>query len=72
VESGGSIYPVDVKKKRGTLISLAKYREHNHLEFAIKISQNNYGYSGDVRILTVPFYETSFLAEDLAAGTLSV
>ncbi len=71
VESDNKLYPIDVKKGRGILNSLKKFSNHNKYEFAIKISKNNYGYDDSQRILTVPFYYASFLAEDLANGTLT-
>lgn len=70
VESGNRLYPIDVKKGRGTLNSLEKFSSHNHFEAAIKVSANNYGYDSNRKILTVPFYFFPFIAEDLAKGTM--
>ncbi len=70
VESANRLYPVDVKKGRGTLNSLEKFSSHNHFEAAIKVSANNYGYDSNRKILTVPFYFFPFVAEDLAKGTM--
>lgn len=67
VESNGKLYPIDVKKSRGTLNSLERFAEHNSFEMAIKVSQNNYGYDKQKRLLTLPFYFLPFLAEELAA-----
>lgn len=72
VESGGRLYPIDVKKGKGTLNSLAKFSEHNKFEFAIKVSRNNYGYNSEQKILTVPFYFLPFVARDLADGELII
>lgn len=66
VESAGKIYPIDVKKGRGTLNSLEKFSNHNKFEYAIKVSKNNYGYNAEQKLLTVPFYFFSFIAKDLA------
>ena len=71
VESDNKLFPIDVKKGRGTLNSLVKFADHNKYEFAIKVSKNNYGYDATGKILTVPFYYFPFLAGDLANGTLS-
>ena len=68
VESNGRAVPLDVKKGRGSLNSLEKFRNHNGNGLAIKISANNAGYDEGSNILTVPLYELPFLAEDLAAG----
>ncbi len=68
IESNNTLYPIDVKKGRGTLNSLAKFANHNHFACAVKISKNNYGYDLEQRLLTVPFYFTPFISEDLAAG----
>lgn len=68
VESLGDIYPIDVKKGRGTLNSLEKYRNHNSNKLAIKISKNNYGYDINTKILTIPLYEVFLLASDLSKG----
>ena len=70
IESDNKLYPVDVKRGRGTLNSLAKFADHNKFEFAIKVSRNNYGYDESKKILTVPFYYFPFVASDLANGTL--
>jgi len=67
-ESNGKIYPIDVKKGRGSLNSLGKFSEHNKYEKAIKVARSNYGYNEEKRILTVPFYMFFLVAEDLSAG----
>lgn len=70
IESDNRLYPIDVKKGRGTLNSLEKYTEHNRYEIAIKVSGNNYGFNAEQRIMTVPFYYFPFVAQDLASGNL--
>lgn len=68
VESDNKLYPIDVKKGRGTLNSLEKFSNHNKFELAIKVSKGNYGYNPEQKLLTVPFYFFPFLAQDLAEG----
>ncbi len=68
IESGNKLYPMDVKKGRGTLNSLQKFSNHNKFECAIKVSKNNYGYSSEQKLLTIPFYYIPFVAKDLAEG----
>ena len=72
VESDNKLYPIDVKKGRGTLNSLKKFSNHNKFACAIKVSKNNYGYNEDQKLLTVPFYFVPFVAKDLADGTMTV
>ena len=72
VESNNKLYPIDVKKRRGTLKSLEKFSNQNKFEFAIKVSKNNYGYNPDQKLLTVPFYFMPFIAKDLADGTITI
>ncbi|MBQ6165614.1 MAG: ATP-binding protein [Clostridia bacterium] len=72
VESDNKIYPIDVKKNRGTLNSLEHFSHHNKYETAIKVSANNYGYHAEKKLLTVPFYMFFLVADDLANGTLTV
>lgn len=72
VESDNKLYPVDVKKGKSVLNSLDKFANHNRFECAVKVSKNNYGYNTEQKILTVPFYDISFVAADLANGTLRV
>lgn len=72
VESDNKLYPIDVKKGRGTLNSLEKFSNHNKFEFAIKVSKNNYGYNAEQKLLTVPFYFIPFVAKDLANGRMRV
>lgn len=72
IESDNKLYPIDVKKGRGTLNSLEKFSNHNKFELAIKVAKSNYGYDKDKKLLTIPFYFMPFVAKDLAGGTLSV
>ena len=68
IESNNKLYPLDVKKGRGTLNSLEKFSNHNKFEYAIKVSKNNYGYNPEQKLLTIPFYFIPFAAKDLADG----
>ncbi len=72
IESNNKLYPLDVKKGRGTLNSLEKFSNHNKFEYAIKVSKNNYGYDPEQKLLTIPFYFIPFVAKDLADGTMKV
>lgn len=72
IESDNKLYPIDVKKGRGTLNSLKKFSDHNKFECAIKVSKNNYGYDAEKKLLTVPFYFFPFVASDLACGRMTV
>ena len=72
VESNNKLYPIDVKKGKGTLNSLEKFSSHNKFEYAVKVSKNNYGYNAEQKLLTLPFYFVPFAAKDLADGTMRV
>ncbi len=72
IESDNKLYPIDVKKGRGTLNSLEKFSNHNKFEYAIKVSKNNYGYNDEQKLLTIPFYFVPFAAKDLADGTMTL
>lgn len=72
IESNNKLYPLDVKKGRGTLNSLEKFSNHNKFEYAIKVSKNNYGYNPEQKLLTIPFYFIPFAAKDLADGTMKI
>lgn len=72
IESNNKIYPIDVKKGRGTLNSLEKFAHHNKFEFAIKVSKNNYGFNKEQKLLTLPFYFFPFAAKELADGKFSI
>lgn len=72
IESDNKLYPIDVKKGRGTLNSLEKFSNHNKFEYAIKVSNNNYGYNAEQKLLTVPFYFFPFVAKDLSDGKMKV
>jgi len=72
IESDNKLYPIDVKKGRGTLNSLEKFANHNKFEFAIKVSKNNYGYNAEQKLLTIPLYFIPFVAKDLADGIMTV
>ena len=71
IESDNKLYPIDVKKGRGTLNSLEKFSNHNKFEYAIKVSKNNYGYNPEQKLLTVPSYFIPFVSKDLADGTMT-
>lgn len=70
VESDNRLYPIDVKKGRGTLNSLEKFSNHNKFEYAIKVSKNNYGFDREQKLLTIPLYFIPFVAKDLADGKM--
>lgn len=72
IESDNKLYPIDVKKGKGTLNSLEKFSNHNKFECAIKVSKNNYGYNAEQKLLTIPFYFIPFAAKDLAEGTMKI
>ncbi len=72
VESNNKLYPIDVKKGRGTLNSLEKFSNHNKFECAIKVSKNNYGYNAEQKLLTIPLYFVGFVAKDLMDGTMKI
>ncbi len=65
IESESHIIPIDVKKNKGRLNSLDKFCEHNKLNYAVKISKNNYGYDNENKILTIPFYFLPFFLDEL-------
>ena len=72
IENIGEAIPIDVKKGRGTLNSLSKFRNHNSNSLAIKVSQNNFGFDKENRILTIPLYEVFLLLKDLSNGKLII
>jgi len=65
IESESSIIPIDVKKSKGKLNSLDKFKDQNKLNYAVKISKNNYGYDINNKILTIPFYFLPFFLSEL-------
>lgn len=72
LEANNKLYPVDVKKGKGTLNSLQKFADHNKFEVAIKISKNNYGYNKEQKLCTIPFYFVPFMAEELKNGEMKL
>ena len=70
VMSKNRIIPIDVKKNKGTLNSLDKYKNRNKCDLAIKISKNNYGYDETRNILTLPIYMTFLLSEDICKNNI--
>ncbi len=69
-ESGNSIIPIDVKRGRGSLNSLVKFRNHNKNSLAVKLSGNQFGISDEQKLMTVPLYTCFLLAEDLKEGRI--
>lgn len=72
IELNNKLYPLDVKKGRGTLNSLEKFSNHNKFEYAIKVFKNNYGYNPEQKLLTIPFYFIPFAAKELADGKIGI
>ena len=72
IEYNGNIYPMDVKKGKGSLNSLTKYRNHNTNTPAFKISKNNYGYDTENKILTIPLYSLFLLLNDIQNNNLNI
>lgn len=72
IESDNKLFPIDVKKGRGTLNSLEKFSNHNRFECAIKVSKNNYGYNAEQKLLTLPFYFFPFASTELAEGIFQI
>jgi len=72
VEHDSVIIPIDVKKGRGTLSSLEKYKNHNKVEVVIKVSANNYGYEEQKKILTIPFYMLFSFLNSLSKGEINI
>ena len=70
IEYESFIIPINVKKTQGSLNSLAKYKEHNKLYLALKLSENQLGYNEENKVLTVPFYYVPFLMKLLQNGKL--
>ncbi|MGM9858365.1 MAG: ATP-binding protein [Bacilli bacterium] len=65
IEYNSKIIPIDAKKSRGSLKSLEKFKNHNELYLAIKISENKLGYNDSNKILTIPLYLVPFLMKVL-------
>ena len=72
LEDDGIAVPMDVKKKKGPLRSLDRFRDNNRFRYAVKVSRNNYGFDETAGILTIPFYQLFLLAEDIAERSISV
>ena len=70
IEYDSTVIPIYVKKSRGTLESLDKFKNHNKLLFSIKVSENYLGYDDNKKILTVPFYSFPFVLESLKNGEI--
>ena len=71
IEYDSNIIPIDVKKTKGSLDSLEKYKNHNKLFLAIKITENRFGYDEKNKVLTIPFYYVPFLINTLKKGALN-
>lgn len=72
LESNESIIPLDVKKKSGSLKSLADYASHNKLDYAVKVSSNKLGYNQENKILTLPFYDVFLFINELKNNIINI
>ena len=70
LECNNRIIPLDVKKGKGMLNSLAHYKMINKCDIAIKISNNRYGYDEERKILTIPLYQAFVLLKDIKDNNL--
>ena len=68
LDLNGRILPIDVKKGKGTLGSLKEFRNHNKMDYAIKVSANQYGIDKENKILTLPFYYVPFFLDEVEKG----
>lgn len=69
-ENNGQILVIDVKRGRNSLNSLKKFRDLNKKQLAVKISENNFGYDKEQKLLTVPLYQAFMLFHDISRGNL--
>ena len=65
IDLGGVIIPIDCKKNKGSLNSIAEYRIHNKKSLVLKVSNNHYGYDENNDILTIPYYYLAFYLNSL-------
>ncbi len=65
VKQGQNIYPIDVKKKRGSLASIKGYSSQNTASAFIKVSQNRYGYDEATKTITIPLYSFFLYAKEV-------
>ena len=56
VNDNNNVIPLDVKKSKGQLNSIDKFKDHNKYYYSVKFSANNYGYDDKNHILTIPLY----------------
>ncbi len=61
----GLAAPIDAKRGRNSLNSLAEFRSRNKKGLAIKVSSNRFGHNAKDEILTLPFYYFSFYLNEL-------
>lgn len=72
IQDNEFVIPIDVKKKKGSLNSLEKFKEHNKLKYAVKISNNKYGYDEINKILTIPFYDVFLYFKEINKKNLDI
>ena len=65
IEDNGYVIPIDVKKNKGSINSLNKFKDHNKFKYAVKISTNRYGFNEENKILSIPLYETFLFLNDI-------
>ena len=70
LEDDGFAVPLDVKRTKGRLNSLEKFRENNRFSYAVKVSGNNYGFDEISGTLTLPFYQLFLFADQIADGSI--
>ncbi len=65
LDVNGRVIPIDAKKTKGSINSINEFRNHNKKDIVIKVSSNNYGYSENTKILTIPYYYFSLFLNDI-------
>ncbi len=72
IESNNKLYPIDVKKGRGTLNSLEKFSQTIiNLNMPSRYQRTIMDIP-DQKLLTIPFYFIPFVARDLANGMMEI
>lgn len=65
IDDQNNVIPLDVKKGKGQLPSIKKFKGNNKYTYSVKISTNNYGYDKENNILTLPLYMLFAYLNDL-------
>ena len=66
------LVPIDVKRTGGPMHSLADFRFHNRMDFAVKVTASSCGYDREAKVLSIPHFLFPYFLDAWKDGKVSL